>query len=402
MKSRTKRILLICYLALVFSVTVILAYFLSKEGKGLFSILSSINLYWLGAALGCMVVYLFLESWAVHYITSFMYQKMPFFYIMKINLIGNYYGAITPAAMGFQPSQVAYLKRDGVPVGISTFIQIIKLMAYEIVIVFLCLVFLAIRGHFFIAHYPDIFWLSIIGALVNIFVISMMFLAIIKRNALKKLVIALTRFLAWIKIVKNIDKVKASVEKTLDEFHDSAKYLRQYKWKVAKACILTLFQWLMFFAIPYCLYNAFGLGMLFGQPGALQTISPLDEAVSLVVMAAFLFLAVHFIPIPGGSGFTEGGFGIFYGRIFTTEAAAAMFIWRLITYYSVIVLGFIIILVDGVSHKGKRPGDKIIAGEALENENGDENGISAAEKMQTCLPGKGAMAKEAEIEGVKT
>lgn len=401
MKSRTKRILLICYLALVFSVTIILAYFLSKEGKGLISILGSINLYWLVGALGCMAVYLFMESWAVHYITSFMYKKMPFFYIMKINLIGNYYGAITPAAVGFQPSQVAYLKRDGVPVGISTFIQIIKLMAYELVIVFLCLVFLAIRGHFFIANYPDIFWLSIIGALVNIFVISMMIVAIIKRNALKKMVIALTKFLAWIKVVKNIGKVQATVEKTLDEFHDSAKYLRQYKWKVAKACFLTLIQWLMFFAIPYCLYNAFGLGMLFGQAGALQTVSPLDEAVSLLVMAAFLFLAVHFMPIPGGSGATEAGFGIFFGRIFTTEAAAAMFIWRLITYYSLIVIGFIIILVDGVSHKGKRPGDKIIEGGAVlvSDGNGDENGIG--DGIGPLLE-EGAVAKEMKIEGVKT
>jgi glycosyltransferase 2 family protein len=395
MKARTKRILLICYLTLVFSVTIILAYFLSKEGKGLFSILGTINLYWLAGALGCMGIYLCMESWAVHYITSFMYKKMGFFYMMKINLIGNYYGALTPAAMGFQPSQIAYLKRDGVPVGVSTFIQTIKLMAYEVVIVFLCLVFLVIRGHFFIANYPEIFWLSIFGALVNIFVISMMILAIIKRTALKKMVIGLTRFLAWLKIVKNIEKVHASVENTLDEFHDSAKYLLQYKWKVVKACLLTLVQWLMFFTIPYCLYNAFGLGLLNGQPGALGALNPFDEALNLVVMAAFLFLAVHFMPIPGSSGATEAGFGIFFGKIFFTEAAAAMFIWRLITYYSVIVVGFIIILVDGVSHKGKKLGDKIIMGED-ENENGlDEDSGPGS-------PGEINAAENIKVEGVKT
>jgi len=354
MKTRTKRIFLFCYLGLVFTVTLVLAFALSREGKGLFSILGSIDLCWFIAALCCMALYVLIESWAVWYITSFMYKRMGFSYILKMDLIGNYYGALTPAAFGFQPSQIAYMKRDGVPVGISTFIQIIKLMAYEVVIVFLCLVFISIRGAFFFHNYPQIFWLSIFGALVNIFVISMMILAIVKRNALKKMVMGITKLLAKIRIVKNIDKMRDSVEHTLDDFHDSAGYLKKYKWKVFLSCILTLLQWLMFFAVPYCLYNAFGLGMLHGHEGALGTVSPLDEAVSIIAMAAFLFLAVHFMPIPGSSGATEAGFGIFFGNFFFALSAAAMFIWRLITYYSFIVIGFLIIFIDGFLHKSKR------------------------------------------------
>lgn len=351
MKKNRKRILSICYLALVFSVTLILAFYLSKESKGLFTILGSLNPLWLVAALGCMGLYLFIESWAVWYITGFMYKKLKYAYIMKLDIIGNYYGALTPAAVGFQPSQIAYMKRDGVPVGISTFIQTIKLMAYEIVIVVLCLVFMSIKGIYFHQNNPEIFWLSIFGALINIFVISVMFLAIVKHNGLKKMVMVIMRFLAKIRIIKHLDKIHGSIETTLNDFHDSAKYLKAYKGKVAFACFLTLIQWLMFFAIPYCLYNAFGLGMLSGKAGALGTLSIFDEATSIIAMAAFLFLAVHFMPIPGSSGATEAGFGIFFGSFFFAESAAAMLIWRLITYYSLIALGFIIILLDGVSRK---------------------------------------------------
>jgi len=226
-------------------------------------------------------------------------------------------------------------------------------MAYEIVIVFLCLVFMAIRGSYFFSNYPQIFWLSMFGALVNLFVISMMIIAIVKRNALKKMVLGVTKFLAKLKIVKNTEKMRTVVEHNLDEFHDSAGYLKQYKWKVAKACMLTLLQWLMFFVIPYCLFNAFGLGILDVGKGALGTVSPLDEAVSLIAMAAFLFLAVHFIPIPGSSGATEAGFGIFFGNFFSYASVFAILIWRMITYYLIIVVGFIIILIDGVAHKTK-------------------------------------------------
>jgi hypothetical protein len=68
------------------------------------------------------------------------------------------------------------------------------------------------------------------------------------------------------------------------------------------------------------------------------------------------------MPIPGSSGATEAGFGIFFGSFFFAKSAAAMLIWRLITYYSMIVLGFIVILLDGVVRKkrcqsGKGPCD---------------------------------------------
>jgi uncharacterized protein (TIRG00374 family) len=351
MKKNRKRILSVLYLALVFSVTLILAFYLSRESKGLFSILGSLHAGWLFAAVGCMALYLFIESWAVWYITSFMYKKLGYFYIMKLDIIGNYYGALTPAAFGFQPSQIAYMKRDGVPVGISTFIQTIKLMAYEVVITILCIVFMAFKGVYFHQNNPQIFWLSIFGALINIFVICVMILAIVKQNGLKKLVMVITRFLAKIKIVKHLDKLRVTIENTLNDFHESAKYLKAYKGKVVISCGLTLIQWLLFFTIPFCLYNAFGLGLLNGQEGALDTISAFDEAITIIAMAGFLFLAVHFMPIPGSSGATEAGFGIFFGSFFFAKSAAAMLIWRLITYYSMIVLGFIVIFFDGVYRK---------------------------------------------------
>ncbi len=347
MKTKPKKLLSMCYLLVVFSVTLILAFTLSKESKGLFGIFSSLNPLWLVAAMGCMALYLFIEAWAVWFITSFMYGKVNYFYILKLDIIGNYYGALTPAAVGFQPSQIAYMKRDGIPVGISAFIQTIKLMTYEIVIVILCMVFMAFKGIYFHQHNPEIFWLSIFGALINIFVICVMVLAIVKRNGLKRLVMVLTRFLAKIKIIKNLDKTRATIESTLSDFHDSARYLKLYKGKVAFSCGLTLIQWLLFFSIPYCLYNAFGLGMLNGGDGAFATLSIFDEASTLVAMAAFLFLAVHFMPIPGSSGATEAGFGIFFGSFFFAKSAAAMLLWRLITYYSLIILGFIVIFFDG-------------------------------------------------------
>jgi uncharacterized protein (TIRG00374 family) len=386
MKKKHKRILSIVYLVLVFSVTLVLAFVLSRESKGLFSILGSLHPLWLLAAVGCMALFFFNEGWAVWYITAFMYKKLNYFYMLKLDIIGSYYGALTPASMGFQPSQIAYMKRDGVPVGVSTFIQTIKLMAYEVVIVAICIAFMSVKGAYFYETKPEIFWLSIFGALINLFVILVMVLAIARHNALKKIVLRFARFLSRIKIVKHQEKIRASVEKTLSDFHESAQYLKVYKGKVALACGITLIQWLLYFAIPYCLYNAFGFGMLNGQASAFDTVSPLDEAVTVIAMAAFLFLAVHFIPIPGSSGATEAGFGIFFGSFFFAESAAAMLLWRLITYYSVIVLGFLVIFFDGIVRKKRNIGEATTDPSILPSPEGDSTDPSDQKEAPDSRP----------------
>ena len=59
-------------------------------------------------------------------------------------------------------------------------------MAYEVVIVTLCIVFMVIKGAYFHQTNPNIFWLSIFGAFINFFVICIMVLAIARHNTLKE------------------------------------------------------------------------------------------------------------------------------------------------------------------------------------------------------------------------
>lgn len=365
MKRSSKRILKIVYLVVLFLATLLVGYLFTREnppGKDFFSILAKINPYWFLAAVLAMVVYWMSEAWVLNYITSFMYQRESYWHSLKMNMIGQYYSALTPFGHG-QPVQVAYMNRDGIPVGISTFILTLKFIIYELIIVLYCLIFMIVRIGYYYSHYPEVFWFTIVGISINLVIVLVVILAVIRTDTTKKVALGITSFLAKIKIVKNGQKAAASVGKTLDDFHESSKYLKDHKPNIVIAALITMLQYIAFFAIPYLLYVAFGFGLLSGKPSAIENATPFTEALDLIVMAAFLYLAVCFFPTPGAAGANETGFGIFFSRFMGSEWAVAMFLWRLITYYSNILIGFIIIFIDGFVHKHPRnpqnfPGSK--------------------------------------------
>lgn len=348
------------YLAVLFLATLLVGYLFTREnppGKDFFSILGKTNVFWFLAAIGSMVVYWASEAWVLNYITSFMYQRESYWHSVKMNMIGQYYSALTPFGHG-QPVQVAYMNRDGIPVGISTFILTLKFIIYEVIIVVYCMVFMIARAGYYYSTYPEVFWFTIVGIVINLVIVMVVILAVLRNQATKKIALAITSFLVKIRIVKNGQKAAESVGKTLDDFHESSRYLKDHKPNMVIAALITMLQYIAFFTIPYFLYVAFGFGLLSGKPSVIENATPFTEALDLIVMAAFLYLAVCFFPTPGAAGANETGFGIFFSRYLGGEWAVAMFLWRLITYYSNILIGFLIIFIDGLRRKHPRGKNK--------------------------------------------
>ncbi len=356
MKRRSKRILKIVYLAVLFLATLLVGYLFTREnppGRDFFSILAKINPFWFLAAVLAMVVYWMSEAWVLNYITAFMYRRESYWHSLKMNMIGQYYSALTPFGHG-QPVQVAYMGRDGMPVGIATFILTLKFIIYELIIVVYCLIFMIARIGYYYTHYPEVFWFTIAGIGINLVIVMVVIFAVLCNAATKKAVLGITKFLSKIKIIKNSVKAAETVGKTLDDFHESSKYLKDHKPNIVIAALITMVQYIAFFLIPYFLYVAFGFGLLSGKPSPIEDATPFTEALDLVVMAAFLYLAVCFFPTPGAAGANETGFGIFFSRFMGGEWAVAMFLWRLITYYSNILIGFLIIFIDGFARRHPR------------------------------------------------
>jgi uncharacterized membrane protein YbhN (UPF0104 family) len=91
------------------------------------------------------------------------------------------------------------------------------------------------------------------------------------------------------------------------------------------------------FVIPYLIY--------------LSLSSQNTNIIDFFFIESFLFLAVSFFPLPGAAGASEGGFLLFFGPPLypdTAITAVAMLIWRFLTYYLLLIVGSVWVVLDEV------------------------------------------------------
>ncbi len=70
---------------------------------------------------------------------------------------------------------------------------------------------------------------------------------------------------------------------------------------------------------------------------------PLSQLFNTIAITSFIYMITAFIPIPGASGGSEGTFVIMFGSLLGgVEASSVMIIWRVVTYYFMLLCGGLI------------------------------------------------------------
>ena len=61
-----------------------------------------------------------------------------------------------------------------------------------------------------------------------------------------------------------------------------------------------------------------------------------------------MFLTVSFMPTPGTSFAAEGGFRLVYFPLFGNLTAMAIVVWRIATYYMILLVGALVVIIDQI------------------------------------------------------
>lgn len=330
-----KKILSLTYILLTVTVIVIFA-FMDHQMKNVWKTIEKLNINWLICGFIFIICFWLMDSIILKYSVMSMYKKISLLKSIKIALIGQYYNAITPFSSGGQPIQAYYLVKDGIPIGFASSILTMKFLAYQTVLSFFCLIAMLLKSQIVIVNGLQIFWFSLIGFIVHIAAIFLVVLLIVNKTFVVRIVNLLLRLGAKFKFIRHLEKTKESVKKHLDDFMKSAVFMARNPVKLLSLCLLTLCQLIFYFGITYFIYRSIGLRQ--------------HTIVDIIAIQSFLYLAVSLFPTPGGAGASEGGFYIFFSLIFPKEVLfISMLLWRLITYYSNIIIGGIFVLVDSVS-----------------------------------------------------
>jgi len=307
--------------------------FIDPELVDLFDILSRLSYIWLIVGFLCLFAFWFTDGLLLHHITRYTYQRHSILKAFKVGIIGLYYGALTPFATGGQPMQIVYMKRDGVPIGTATCIVSLKFIIYEFSLCAIYVAAMLFRGFYFFANYQEVFYLTTIGFIVNLFAVFLIIAVMINKSIALNICNAIITFLCRIRIVKREERLRHAAEKNIEEFQASVVYIKKYKLQVALSFVLSLINLAFLFSIPYIIYIAFGHAE--------------KNIIDLMTLQAFLYLAVSFFPLPGAAGASEGGFYIFFKSIFTNVPIfMPMLIWRFMSYYVILIFGSLFVIGD--------------------------------------------------------
>lgn len=250
-------------------------------------------------------------------------------------LLGRYYDNITPAAVGGQPFQIYYMRKNSnLPNGLSTSIPIFGMISLQIGFIVIAL-FCFLLGDL-AKDNPALVVTAIIGLLFYSFWPVMVAGVSFFPRPTIKFIKFLVNILFRIKIVKNRAEALKKVENEVQEYADSVKTILKTRGLFLKTVLISIVYNVLIASIPFFVLTAFG--------------GSVDYIHSFVTTIAVMS-AIYFVPTPGNSGAAEGTFFVVFSALSSGYVFWAMLIWRFFSYYIYIILGPIIYFVMHLEKK---------------------------------------------------
>lgn len=290
-------------------------------------------------ALLCFFVANILSSFKCSWYYKKLENKFRPLLCFKTHMISKYYTKITPFGIGGQPFEVYYFNKNGVKATNSLTMVSCSYVSNKIVYGILALIMIIT-----FAFNPLLTSNNVKTNLVIIFAcISFTVLAIfltfiillcVNKKCGHKIIAWMVKLLSKLKIIKNPSALYLKIMRPTLIFQRKMKAFFKTKSVTLIFLLISLFEYIIEYSIPFFIYSAFN-GLNFDMYWQLLSISLIIE------------LACHIVPLPGGSGMAELSFYAVFASLFDAGVLFwAMILWRLISYYNYLFIGFGIIIYD--------------------------------------------------------
>lgn len=318
--------------------------FFSSDPAVLARSFHDLKLWWILAALGCMLVYWLMESLALHLLLKKSDPARRFGDTFRVAMGGQYFNAITPFSTGGQPFQAYYLTRQGMDVGDAAGGLLGRFLVYQAALVALSTALLVARMGYFREKVQNFALVVLIGYLVNFAVLAALVAVGLFRGAADKGCRAVIRLGGKLRIVKDPQRALEQAGASLDRFHSNFRHMLRHAGRLWIGFFLSVVQLFAFLAVPWCIYRAFGLS------GA--------DPLTVFGAQGFVMMIASFVPVPGAGVGAEGSFYFFFKHLFPGQGqiGVALILWRLITFYLTVIVGAPFALRAGRKNSSEKGG----------------------------------------------
>ena len=261
--------------------------------------------------------------------------------VFNIILLWEFASAVTPSAIGGTSVATYFIHKEGLSVGRSLAVVLATSILDELYFILMFPILLLIVGtsDLFMSSDASLlsnqyFYFALIAyALKFLFVVLLMYSLFVNPLLIKKLIVVLFR-LPFLK------KWKDAANQTGDDIILASKTLRHQKIKFwLKAFVATFFSW----TARYWVVNFLILALLLGMTDS-QALLSLQEHILVFARQLVMWIMMLVMPTPGASGFVELVFSNYLGAFIPVGfVSLIIFLWRLITYYSYLFIGVLII-----------------------------------------------------------
>lgn len=310
------------------SVIFLFAYVFWVDGvDNIVNLLLSVSKGWLFVAVLMIVIYWLLEALILHIITKHFYKGQTFGNTLHTSMVGQLFNCLTPFSSGGQPMQAFDMKRYGIPIGTATCSLLIKFIVYQFSLTILSAIVLILKFNYFSSQVSGFVYLVIIGFLVNFIVLAFLISIGFFKGFTTKCTNGIIRVLSKIHIIKRKEFRLQQAEEEIGRLYEGFQQIKKNKSLFFINFFLSAVQIIIFSAIPYFIYLAFGLHA--------------ENFVTIVCAQIFVSLITAFVPLPGAIGGAEVSFFMFFELFFQSGVNTAILLWRLITFYAPIIVGLL-------------------------------------------------------------
>lgn len=270
----------------------------------------------------CALMFIF-NAWRAMLLCQGLGHRVPFWYMVRMIMIGWFFGAITPLQSGMMPAEMYMLYKKGVPLGEAISVDVVKrittmgVLAIGGVTVLLLNKEFSANKVFVYAYYYVVFFFILL---------TMLFLFVyLFPSQTRWMVDKVLASLHKRGVVKD-EEIDHYVHGVVDDYLAALDfYLHKGRLQFLGSVILTvMFLFSQFIMAPVIIH---GLG---------YEASFMDAFQAQVILIPMLYFA----PTPGGSGVAEGGFALlFSGFIPKHLIGITVVLWRIFTTYIGVALG---------------------------------------------------------------
>ena len=299
--------------------------------------LRNLDIKYVLICLGIIFIYFFCQGVYMKAILATLNHKISLIRGMFYAVIEFFFSGITPSSTGGQPVQLYYMTKDDIPIRKSYITLMLNTIYFKLILLILALVVFIVNSSYVFnsALIYQIFF--VIGFLFDLTLTVLGFLLIFKTDLVKSLFIKLVNFLKKFKMFKK-KMAKYNIDEVMDRYREEVEFIKTHVPMVIFTFIITFIQRLALFSIIYVVYRALGF----------NTFNYLD----LLVIQVSVQITIEALPLPGGSGMSEGMLHNIFVIIFASKLAdVGMLLTRAFTFYVPLILCGLIILGEFLFRK---------------------------------------------------